>query len=154
MPARYHGESGLVCDFERSFGRRCKLWVICVQHCKLWVIVSREGYSRLGAHVKDAAQTACRHNLIFTHLWCVFQQKQQESRHFTFLLIAFFGGFLFGYTMTDTTRYIFYVLLSKYKSEMDRDKSEMDRVFLFCRITLYCFILLFFVGLIWFDFFL
>ena len=74
VPARDHGESGLVCDFERSFGRRCKLWVICVRRCKLWVIVSREGYSRLGAHVKDGAQMACRHNLIFTHLWCVFQQ--------------------------------------------------------------------------------
>ena len=48
VPARYHGESGLVCDFERLFGRRCKLWVICIRRCKLWVIVSREGYSRLG----------------------------------------------------------------------------------------------------------
>ena len=40
-----------------------------------WVILSRESYSRLGAHVKDGDQMACRHNLIFTHLWCVFQHS-------------------------------------------------------------------------------
>ena len=28
-----------------------------------------------GVHVKDGPQTACRHNLIFTHLWCVFQHS-------------------------------------------------------------------------------
>ena len=27
------------------------------------------------AHVKGGEQTACRHNLIFAHLWCVFEQK-------------------------------------------------------------------------------
>ena len=46
-----------------------------------WVIVSRESYSRLGAHVKDGDQTACRHNLIFTHLWCVFQHHRILKDH-------------------------------------------------------------------------
>ena len=81
MPARDHGESGVVCDFERSFGRRCKLWVICVRRCKLWVIVSREVYSRLGAHVKDGAQTACRHNLIFYTLVVCISTLPSVRRH-------------------------------------------------------------------------
>ena len=27
------------------------------------------------AHVKGGEQTACRHNLIFAHLWCVFEHR-------------------------------------------------------------------------------
>ena len=27
------------------------------------------------AHVKDGEQTACHHNLIFAHLWCVFEHS-------------------------------------------------------------------------------
>ena len=33
----------------------------------------------VGAHVKDGEQTACRHNLIFAHLWCVFEQPPLSS---------------------------------------------------------------------------
>ena len=29
------------------------------------------------AHVKDGEQMACRHNLIFAHLWCVFEQIRE-----------------------------------------------------------------------------
>ena len=29
------------------------------------------------AHVKGGEQTACRHNLIFAHLWCVFEHTKQ-----------------------------------------------------------------------------
>ena len=56
---------GMSCDFQRLFGR----------HCKLWVIVIRASSSQLRAHVKDGDQTAWRHNLIFTHFSCVFEHS-------------------------------------------------------------------------------